>query len=538
MKTKIDIVLGFLGSGKTNFINSMLKTNEFRNEKIIIVQDEFGQTNISDKFLNSSEDIKIINIKNNSNKEINETYIKNVLKQYSPDRILIEVNGMNNSSTIVDIFENKYIKKSCKIDDIVTIIDTKQFFIFLKNLKYLLSNQIFNSSTIVLNNINKLNEKEFLSIQKEIKKINETANIIEHVPSLNIKEIFQNEFREIDSKHDFSMIKALLYMSLLILLFTCLASFSMFDVSIYNEYLVKFQKFYTVFISILIQGLPFILVGSFVASVIQIYISKDAFIKIFSKNIFLSCTIAAFAGLFFPICDCGTIPVVKGLMKKKIPIGAGITFMLAAPIVNPIAILSTIYAFQGMKSVVTSRIAAGIIIAISVGLIMHFFTKKDEEILNDSTDLISCNCGCCNHENNHSESKFEKIKSVFIHTGEEFFNTGKFMIIGTFLSSIFQNVALLNNNMYLPNDNKSSLIFMILLSFLLSVCSTSDAFVAKGFLKQFSINSVMGFLVVGPMLDIKNTIMLLGNFKKKFVLKLIFFILIMSFVVLINLKLN
>lgn len=538
MKTKIDIVLGFLGSGKTNFIKSMLKTNEFRNEKIIIIQDEFGQTDIQDKFLNSSEDTKIINIKNNSNKEINETYIKNVLTQYSPDRILIEVNGMNNSSTIVDIFENKYIKKLCKIDDIVTIIDTKQFFIFLKNLRYLLSDQIFNSSTIVLNNINKLSRKEFLSIQKEIKKINETANIIEHVPSLNIKEIFQDEFREIDSKHDFSMIKALLYMSLLILLFTCLVSFSMFDVSIYNEYLVKFQKFYTVFISILIQGLPFILVGSFVASVIQIYISKDAFIKIFSKNIFLSCIIAAFAGLFFPICDCGTIPVVKGLMKKKIPIGAGITFMLAAPIVNPIAILSTIYAFQGMKSVVTSRIAAGIIIAISVGLIMHFFTKKDEEILNDSTDLISCNCGFCNHERLPQESNFEKIKSVFIHTGEEFFNTGKFMIIGTFLSSIFQNVSSLNNNMYLPNDNKSSLIFMILLSFLLSVCSTSDAFVAKGFLKQFSINSVMGFLVVGPMLDIKNAIMLLGNFKKKFVLKLIFFILIVSFVVLINLKLN
>ncbi len=538
MKTKIDIVLGFLGSGKTNFINSMLKTNEFRNEKIIIIQDEFGQANIQDKFLNSSEDTKIINIKNNSNKEVNETYIKNVLTQYSPDRILIEVNGMNNSSTIIDIFENKYIKKSCKIDDIVTIIDTKQFFIFLKNLKYLLSNQIFNSSTIVLNNINKLNEKEFLSIQKEIKKINETANIIEHVPSLNIKEIFQDEFREIDSKHDFSMIKALLYMSLLILLFTCLVSFSMFDVSIYNEYLVKFQKFYTVFISILIQGLPFILVGSFVASVIQIYISKDTFIKIFSKNIFLSCIIAAFAGLFFPICDCGTIPVVKGLMKKKIPIGAGITFMLAAPIVNPIAILSTIYAFQGMKSVVTSRIAAGIIIAISVGLIMHFFTKKDAEILNDSTDLISCNCGFCDHEYNPPESNFEKIKLVFIHTEEEFFNTGKFMIIGTFLSSIFQNVASLNNNMYLPNDNKSSLIFMILLSFLLSVCSTSDSFVAKGFLKQFSINPVMGFLVVGPMLDIKNTIMLLGNFKKKFVLKLIFFILIVSFVVLINLKLN
>ncbi|MEO2682994.1 permease, partial [Clostridium butyricum] len=64
--------------------------------------------------------------------------------------------------------------------------------------------------------------------------------------------------------------------------------------------------------------------------------------------------------------------------------------------------------------------------------------------------------------------------------------------------------------------------------------STSDAFIAKGFLKLFSLNSVMGFLVVGPMLDIKNTLMLFGNFKKTFVLKLIFCIVIISFTVLIN----
>lgn len=538
MKTKIDIVLGFLGFGKTSFINSMLQIDEFENETIIIIQDEFGETEIEDKFFNSNKDIKIIVIKNNSYEDINKNYILNILTQHSPDRILIEVNGMKNSSAIIDIFNDKSIKKLCKIDDIVTIIDAKQFSIFFRNMKQFLSTQIFNSGTIVINNVNKLDKKEFLNVQKEIKKINETANLLEHVPNLNIKEIYQEQFREIGTKHSFFITKALLYMSIILLLFTYLTTIYISNLSIYNEYLVKFQKFYTVFISILIQGLPFILVGSFVSALIQIYISRDTFIKIFPKNIFFSCIIAAFAGLLFPICDCGTIPVVKSLMKKKIPIGVGITFMLSAPIVNPIAIISTIYAFQGMKSVVICRITAGIIIAISVGLIMQLFTKKDEEILNDNADLMSCDCSYCNQEQNYSDNKFGKIKSVFIHTGEEFFNTGKFMIIGTFLASIFQNLVSLNNNTYLPNDSKSSLIFMILLSFLLSVCSTSDAFIAKGFLKQFSINSVMGFLVVGPMLDIKNTIMLFGNFKKKFVLKLIFSILVVSFCVLINIKLS
>ncbi|AGF56094.1 hypothetical protein B0P06_005647 [Clostridium saccharoperbutylacetonicum] len=537
MKTKINIVLGFIGSGKTSFINSMLKTDELANEKIVILQNEFGETDINDKLYNSNKLMNIINLKNDSNEDITDMYIRNILLKYSPDRIFIEENSMKNPNSIINIFNDKSVKKLCKIDDIVAIINAKQFFILLKNLKNIISNQIFNSDSIVLNSINELDKNEFKIIQKEIKKINETASLIEYVPNLNIKEIFQEEFREIRNRSNFSIMKNLFYMGGLVLLFTCLVSLYMSDSISYNGYLVKFQKLYIVFLSILIQGLPFILVGSFVSAIIQIYISKDTFIKIFPKNIFLSCILAAFAGLLFPICDCGTIPVVKGFMKKKIPIGAGITFMLAAPIVNPIAIISTMYAFQGMKSVVIYRVCSGIIIAIVVGLTMQLSIKKGEEILKDNTNLTSCNCGLCDNEDNTSENKFEKIRSVFIHAGEEFFNTGKYMIIGTVLSTIFQNVISLNNKGYLPNDNRLSLIFMILISFLLSICSTSDAFVAKGFLTQFSINSVMGFLVVGPMLDIKNAIMLFGNFKNKFVLKLMFFVFLVSYCVLINIGL-
>lgn len=538
MKTKINIILGFLGSGKTSFINSMLEKDEFENETIVIIQDEYGETEIKDDFINSTENQTIIKIKNNCSNEINPNYISNILTEYSPNRLLIEANGMKNSSTLIDIFRDKTLKKICKIDDIITIINGKQFFMFFRNLKNFVFTQVFNSETIILNNTTDLNKKEFLNMQKEIKAINETAQLIEYIPNLKAEETSQEEYIEIGIKHKFFILKILLYMCILILCSTYLITLSISDVSIYNQYILNFKRFYTIFISILIQGLPFILVGSFVSAVIQIYISQEIFIKIFRKNIFLSCIIAAFSGLLFPICDCGTIPIVKSLIKKKIPIGAGITFMLAAPIVNPIAIISTMYAFQGMKSVVICRIVSGIIIAILIGLIMNFLTKKDEEILNDNADSISCNCGWCNQEQFNSENKFQKIKSVFIHTGEEFFNTGKFMIIGTFLSSIFQIIISLNNNIYLPNDNRSSLIFMILLSFTLSVCSTSDAFIAKGFLKQFSINSVMGFLVVGPMLDIKNTIMLFGNFKKKFVFKLIFLILSISFNLLININLS
>jgi uncharacterized membrane protein YraQ (UPF0718 family) len=536
MNIKVEIVIGFLGFGKTSFINSMLQSEELQNEIIVVIQDEFGKCEIIDNLNNQKQQSQIIVIKNEETKEINADYIKKIIKEYIPDRIFIEVNGMKNSTNIINIFNEKGIKKLCEIDDIISVIDVIKFPMYFRNMKSMVSTHIFNSETIILNNVDALKKKGFSRLQKEIKSINETANILKHVNIINKRKPKEDEYVEI-KKNNYFVLKTLLNFTLLIFIFIYLITMTTLDNNVYSEFLDKFKKFYNVFISILIQGFPFILIGSFVSAIIQICISKDKLIKIFPKNIFLSCIVAAFAGLLFPICDCGTIPVVRGLMKKKVPMAAGVTFMLAAPIVNPIAIVSTIYAFQGMKSVVIYRVIAGIIIAISVGLIMQFCTKKDEDILNSNEEIGECDCGFCNDDYGDNKSKLKKVRAVFVHAGDEFFNVGKFMILGTFLSSIFQNVVSLNNNMYISNDNRISLLIMIALAFLLSVCSTSDAFIAKSFLKQFSINSVMGFLVVGPMLDVKNTIMLLGSFKKKFVLKLILIILVVSFGVLINCKL-
>jgi len=503
MNIKIEIVIGFLGSGKTSFINSMLQSEEIQNETIVVIQDEFGQYEIESDLNNEKQQRKIILIKNDVGKEINADYIK------------------------------KSIKKICKIDDIISIIDVIKFPMYFRNMKSIISTHIFNSETIILNNVHALKKKEFSIIQKEIKNINETANILKHISVINTEKIKEDTYVEIEN-NNYSVLKTLLYCTLLIFMFIYIITITTLDNNLYSESLGQFKKFYNIFIGILIQGFPFILIGSFVSAIIQICISRDRFIKLFPKNIFLSCIFAALAGLLFPICDCGTIPVVRGLMKKKVPIAAGVTFMLAAPIVNPISIISTIYAFQGMKSVVIYRVIAGIIIAISVGLIMQFVTKKDEDILSSSEKISGCDCGFCNDNYEENKSKLKKVKAIFVHAGDEFFNIGKFMIIGTFLYSIFQTTVSLNNSMYIPNDNRISLLIMMGLAFLLSVCSTSDAFIAKGFSKQFSINSVMGFLIVGPMLDVKNTIMLLGSFQKIFVLKLIFIILLVSFGVLIN----
>ncbi len=533
MKIKIELILGLLESGKTNFINSMLESDEFYNETIVVIQDEFGQTDINyhnDKI--SKKNINLITIEHNTDDVINENYIKDIIIKYCPERIFIETNGMKNSSYILKVFNNNVLKKLCIIDDIVSIIDAETFNLYYRNMQDLLVSQIFNSEKIILNNLNKFNKNEITNIISQIKNINETASIMEYSefedsPDYSYLELYDN------NKNIFTF-KTYIFIFLIIFFFTALSAFSLLDFSISSQYMTTLNKFYTVFISILIEGIPFILIGSFVSALIQIYVSKEFIIKVFPHNIFLSCIIAAFAGIVFPICDCGTIPVVKGFIRKKVPTAACITFLLSAPIVNPIAIISTMYAFQDMKSVVIYRIFSGIIIAILIGLIMHFFTRDNPNILKTNTDPLSCECSICSDSYEDSKASIDTLRNIFFHTSDEFFNIGKFMIMGAFISSIFQTIVSFDRNLYFPNDNRTSLLIMILLAFLLSVCSTSDAFIAKGFLKLFSLNSIMGFLVVGPMLDIKNTLMLFGNFKKTFVLKLIFCIVIISFTVLIN----
>lgn len=533
MKIKIEIILGLLESGKTNFINSMLESDEIYNETIVVIQDELGQTDINypnDKI--SKKNINLITIEHNTDDDINENYIKDIIIKYCPERIFIETNGIKNSSYILKVFNNDVIKKLCIVDDIVSIVNAETFNLYYRNMQDLLFSQIFNSEKIILNNLNKFTKNEITNIISQIKNINEIASIMEYSefedsPDYSYLELYDN------NKNVFTF-KTYIFIFLIIFSFTALSAFSLLDFSISSQYLTTLNKFYTVFISILIEGIPFILIGSFVSALIQIYVSKEFIIKVLPHNIFLSCIIAAFAGIIFPICDCGTIPIVKGFIRKKVPTAACITFLLSAPIVNPIAIISTVYAFQDMKYVVIYRIFSGIIIAILIGLIIHFFTRDNPNILKNNTDLLSCECAICSDSYEDSKASIDILRNIFFHTIDEFFNIGKFMIIGAFISSIFQTIVYFDSNLYFPNDNRTSLLIMILLAFLLSVCSTSDAFIAKGFLKLFSLNSVMGFLVVGPMLDIKNTFMLFGNFKKTFVLKLIFCIVIISFTVLIN----
>jgi uncharacterized membrane protein YraQ (UPF0718 family) len=285
------------------------------------------------------------------------------------------------------------------------------------------------------------------------------------------------------------------------------------------------------------QALPFMLVGAFLSSVMHVFIPDEFIVKVFPEKHGLGFITALFSGILFPVCECAIVPVMTRLVKKGVPLPIAITFMLAAPIINPIVIVSTLYAFPGRPEIAIYRVIFGLGIALMIGIFLMIYGKSDDVFLDEieyNSDHHECNHGCC-HCTDLKKEKLplgKRIETLFLHTGEEFFNVGKYLIIGAFITSIVQVVLPKSVFLKLGGQAGISLFIMMMTAFIFSACSTSDAFIARSFSNKFSTGAVMGFLVFGPMMDIKNILMLSENFKKAFILKLLLLITGFNFIVL------
>lgn len=286
-----------------------------------------------------------------------------------------------------------------------------------------------------------------------------------------------------------------------------------------------------IFMSIFFESFPFLLLGALISSIIETFVSNDTMARIIPKNKVLGSIVGICLGFFLPACDCAVIPVAKRLIKKKVPINVAVSFMLASPIINPVVILSTYHAFYKTNpDIFWLRLMLGILISLVIGIILGIlFNKKDVIINNEDSDE------CCCHEHDECDCDCEEHKNYFLsiinHTALDLFEVVKYLMFGALIASIIQ-VALPRNILVMFNNNHIlSVISLMLFAYLVSLCSTSDSFVGKSLLSSFSKSSIIAYLLLGPMIDIKNTIVLFGNYKKSFVFSLISLIFICIFIV-------
>jgi uncharacterized membrane protein YraQ (UPF0718 family) len=293
------------------------------------------------------------------------------------------------------------------------------------------------------------------------------------------------------------------------------------------------------FLSLFIEAAPFLLLGTLVSGLIDAFVRQDHIVRFVPRNRFLGVLMGTFAGFIFPVCECGVVPVVRQLYSKKLPMAVGVAFLLGAPVMNPIVLFSTWAAF-GWGPILIGRYVITAIVAIAVGLFFAFGRQKLElRAAAAQTDVAE---GPGSHlatlpQEVRSEPVTAKLRQAMVVAGDEFFEMGRFLVIGALLASAMQTLVSQDVLLGLGQGPVISVLVMQSLAFLLSVCSTVDAFLALAFAGAFTTGSLLAFLTFGPMVDIKSTIMYLGVFKPKTVAFLVGLPLLLTMLVGIGLNL-
>lgn len=276
----------------------------------------------------------------------------------------------------------------------------------------------------------------------------------------------------------------------------------------------------TMFFSILIEALPFVLIGVIISGVIQIFITEDHIKRFVPKNKYLAITMSCFLGALFPGCECGIVPITRRLLNKGVPIYAAIGFMLTGPLINPLVILSTYMAFGHDLKMALLRMILGFIIALMIALVISFLYKTNQ-FKHPHLEKES-------QSHHQTVQNKNKLTGALSHAVDEFFDMGKYLIMGTLFAAFVQTYVSYDALFSLGDGEGAATGLMMVLAYLLSVCSEADAFIAASFSNVFPTSAILGFLIYGPMIDLKNTLMLLSVFKTKFV---VVFILIVTVIV-------
>ncbi len=280
------------------------------------------------------------------------------------------------------------------------------------------------------------------------------------------------------------------------------------------------------FLSILFEGAPYILVGTVLSGFIDAFLPAKLLDRVLPKNKVLATLIAGFLGLIFPVCECAVVPVVRRLVQKGLPLSCAMTYLLSAPIINPIVAVSTLTAFKEFQDITSlpavldatmtlGRLSLGYVVAVLVGLLMLRFRVTD--ILKSSVAAVVTAANARAGEPAETPAPFnDRLVHALRTAMRDFLDTGMYFTIGVIITSVFNTQVDQSKVDAFASSELLAVPSMLSLAFILSLCSTSDAFIAAP-MAAFSSASKLAFLVFGPMMDIKLVFMYAGVFRRRVV---------------------
>lgn len=320
---------------------------------------------------------------------------------------------------------------------------------------------------------------------------------------------------------------------------------------------------YTIFLSLLVEAIPFLLIGVLFSSMLLFFVDERALVEKVPKNPMLAAICGSLLGFLFPVCECGNVPVARRLITQGAPTPFAIGFLLAAPTINPIVIWVTWVAFRDQPEIVVLRVVFSLLIATIIGYVFSFQkdlspivqptlarylkfnqprkarSKRNEQeleaavpsILKPGTYLLGGKLGgqAVRMETamedtlpayNPSKPFWDKMRLVIENSIQELRELGAVLVLGSAIAAAIQVLAPRELILSLGIGPIVSILTMLVLATVVSICSTVDSFFALSFASSFTSGSLLAFLVFGPMIDLKGIGLMLSIFKPKAVIYL------------------
>ncbi|WP_104199748.1 permease [Cryobacterium sp. Y29] len=264
------------------------------------------------------------------------------------------------------------------------------------------------------------------------------------------------------------------------------------------------KDFVTLAVSVLIESLPFVFLGIFLSVVVQVWLPDGFLLRHLPRRGVLRRFAVSLIGVLVPVCECGNVPLTRGLIMKGLTVAEAMTFLLAAPILNPITIITTYQAFGWENGILVSRIAGGFLIANLIGWI--YSRHPRQEAL-----LTSQFQAACASKGEHHAAAGKLQRSVRLFTKE----TSAMMpalFIGCAIAGAIQVGIPRDVLVTLGTNPVWSVLALMALAFVVSICSNVDAFFVLSFGATFLPGAIVAFLVFGPMIDIKMLVLMRTTF--------------------------
>ncbi|WP_433221694.1 permease [Dactylosporangium sp. CS-047395] len=261
------------------------------------------------------------------------------------------------------------------------------------------------------------------------------------------------------------------------------------------------QEWVTVFVAIVVQAVPFVVLGTLLSAAIATLVPEQFFARALPSRPALAVPVAGVAGLALPGCECASVPVAGALMRRGVTPAAALAFLLAAPAINPVVLAATAVAFPGRPMMVVARLVASLATSLAMGWLWLRLGRTDWLRMPRRPAVTG-----------------SRTMAYFAAVRQDAAEAAGFLVIGAATAACL-NVLVPQRSLHALAEHPVLAVAALAgLAVLLSICSEADAFVAAS-LSQFSLTARLAFLVVGPMVDLKLFAMQAGTFGRRFAVR-------------------